>query len=780
VDIDVDANALAELLTTAGLEVDSVLPAAALCDGIVVARVVDRQPHPDADRLSVCTVDAGASRHQVVCGAPNAAAGICAPFAPVGATLPGGQRIKAAKLRGVASDGMLCSAKELGIAEDADGLLLLDGSSVPGTPLNAHLRLDDHVLDVDLTPNRGDCFSVLGIAREIAAKQGGELTGPRQAPVPPSAESTFAVAIENAGACPRFVGRVVRNLDLRRATPDWMRERLRRAGSRPIHPVVDVTNYVMLELGQPLHAYDLRKLSGSIVVRSARAGEKLTLLDGKEVTLSDNTLVIGDQSGAIGMAGIMGGASTAVDPSSADIFLEAAYFAPDAILGRARQYGLHTDASTRFERGVDPAQQERAIERATQLLIDIAGGMPGPLVAEESRRDIPVRNEVFLRHARIGALLGADLSRAEVEGYLHRLGMDVNAEGEGWTVVAPSYRFDIAIEEDLIEELGRIHGYDNVPIVPGAGAAQLGRASEHAVNEERVADVLVARGYNEIITYSFVDPAHAEAVNPGMSPVALANPISNDLAVMRRSLWPGLLLTAQQNLSRQQARLRLFEIGRQFIEEADKVCEINVLAGLAIGSRWPENWGSSDVEVDFYDVKADLEALLSLTGRMAEVSFEAAEHPALKPGQTARISFAAQAVGWLGVLHPQTQRVYELKTAPVMFALEMQSAFAAIVPAVRTYSKFPSVRRDLAFVVDEAVTVQALLDCVRAAAGENLQSVTVFDIYRGKGIETKRKSVALGLILQGAYRTLTDEDADETVQSVTWRLEHELGATIRT
>jgi phenylalanyl-tRNA synthetase beta chain len=536
----------------------------------------------------------------------------------------------------------------------------------------------------------------------------------------------------------------------------------------------------MLELGQPLHAYDRNKLSGSIVVRAATRGETLTLLDGKPIELADNTLVIADDNGAIGLAGIMGGATTAVDASSFDIFLEAAYFSPSSILGRARQYGLHTDASMRFERGVDPVQQERSIERATQLLYEIAGGKPGPLVVVESQKNLPARKEVVLRHARIGTLLGVELSRDDVERHLRRLGMELDATADGWQVVAPSFRFDIAIEEDLIEELGRMHGYDNIPIVPGAGSKELGAASEHRLDEDRIADFLVARGYSEVITYSFVDAGHAEAINPGMSRVTLANPISSDLAVMRRSLWPGLLLTARQNLSRQQLRLRLFEAGRQFHSDGDKVNEIQVLAGLAVGSRWPEHWDAKNEETDFYDVKGDLEALLLATGHIGELRFEAAEHPALKPGQTARVSFGSQAIGWIGVLHPQAQRVYELRSAPVLFALDVEPAFASNVPAIENYSRFPSVRRDLALLVDEEITVNALLECVRAASGETLQSVTVFDIYRGKGIESKRKSVALGLILQGVSRTLTDVDADETVQSVTECLERELGATIRT
>lgn len=775
-----DAEALAETLTTAGLEVDGTSPAAPVTAGVVVARIEAVTPHPGTDRLKVCTINAGEGVRTVICGAPNAAVGATVPYAPPGTELPDGQTIEAADVRGVASEGMLCSAKELGLSDEAAGLLVLDAGAVPGTPLARHLRLDDSVLDVDLTPNRGDCFSVLGIAREIAAKRGIALGGPPLAAVPASIDDRRAVELVAPAACPRFAGRVVRNLDLGRPTPDWLSERLRRAGSRPIHPVVDVTNYVMLELGQPLHAYDLSKLSGGIAVRLGRAGEPLTLLDGKQLRLTDETLVIADDSGAIGLAGIMGGESTAVDTSTRDVFLESAFFAPDAILGRARQYGLHTDASLRFERGVDWSGQERAIERATQLLLEIAGGEPGPLEVAESASHLPNRERIGLRHARIESLLGVEVSAVEIESFLARLEMQLERDGARWNVTAPSFRFDIGIEEDLIEEVGRMLGYDNIPTTPGAGPASLGVATERRIDAERAADALVARGYTEVITYGFTDPSSTAAINPGTEVATLANPISSDLAVMRRSLWPGLLSAAQQNLSRQQTRLRLFEIGHQFNKDASGINEIKVLAGLGAGPRWPEHWDLRGGDVDYYDVKGDIEVLLATTGRAHELRFEVAEHPALRPGQTARIVLEDGPIGWLGCVHPKVQRLFDLKVAPILFALDIAAAFAAHVPAYRSYSKFPSVRRDLAIVVDEEVRVDRLLDCIKEAAPETLRSVTVFDVYRGKGIESMRKSVGLGLILQDASRTLTDQDADETVQSVIQRLEHELGATIRT
>jgi phenylalanyl-tRNA synthetase beta chain len=781
VDFDVDAETLAEQLTTAGLEVDAVLPVAGRTSGVVVAEIVEVAAHPDVPHLSVCTVDAGGlGRFSVVCGAPNVTVGARVPFAPIGASLGDERQIGRAQIRGVSSEGMLCSAAELGLSDEADGLFVLDASATPGTPLEAHLRLADVILDVDLTPNRGDCFSILGIAREIAAKQAKNLTGPRADAVPVTSQALFEVELSDDRACPRFVGRVVRNIAAGSRSPDWMRERLRRVGLRPIHPVVDVTNYVMIELGQPLHAYNLAKLTDHIVVRMAAKSERLTLLDGNDVELEPDALVIADASGPIGLAGIMGGASTAVSAETVDVFLEAAFFSPEAILGRARRYGLQTDASQRFERGVDPTGQERAIERATELLIAIAGGEAGPVTVVESRGRIHDRQPVGLRHHRVESVLGTSVAHGEIERWLERLGMKTTHDGEGWSVVPPAFRFDIAIEEDLIEEVGRMMGYDAIPAVPGSGSASLGDATEHRVALEYLADLLAARGYCEVITYSFIDPTAQQAVEPDASCVRLANPISREMGVMRGSLWPGLLSSAQQNLSRQRDRVRIFEIGRRFDGDAGNTNEYNVVAGLACGGQWPDHWDESARDVDFYDIKGDIEALLSKTGRTDALTFEPAMHPALMPGKTARIRIHSAPVGWLGAVHPKVQRHFDLKKPAVLFELGIAEAFEADVPSYRPYSKFPSVRRDLAFVVDETVSADMLRAHAKAAAGELLRSVEVFDVYRGEGIDSSRKSIALGLILQGASRTLTDEDADQTVQSVRERLEHELGATIRT
>ncbi|HEX5419944.1 MAG TPA: phenylalanine--tRNA ligase subunit beta [Gammaproteobacteria bacterium] len=779
VDVDNDGRALAEELTTLGLEVDSVTSAAPPVSGIVVAKVLECRPHPNADKLSLCVVDDGAGQHPVVCGAPNVRAGIAAPFAPVGARLPDGTLIKAAKLRGIVSEGMLCSARELGLAEDVDGLLLLDETARAGTSLVEHLALDDAILDVDITPNRGDCFSVLGIAREIAAKRGLGLKSPFAGTVAPAIAEAFPVALEAPEACPRFALRVVRGVRAGLRSPLWMRERLRRAGVRAIHPIVDVTNYVMLELGQPLHGYDLSKLNGSIAARMARPGESLELLDGRTIDLEPDVLVIADEAGPVGLAGIMGGARTAVTPETTDVLLESAFFAPAAIAGRARRYGLHTDASLRFERGVDPGGQVRALERAAALLIEIAGGRPGPvLVAEEPER-LPPRRAVPLREQRVQALLGLEIETEDVEQLLGRLGIELDRRPGGWEAAPPSYRFDLQIEEDLIEEVGRSFGYDRIPAIPGAGTAHLGRASEHRIDEDRLADLLVARGYTEVITYGFVDRSLDEAVSPDAARVPLANPITSDMDVMRSSLWPGLLLVAKQNLSRQQARLKIFEIGRRFTRSGDAVLETAALAGLVLGSRSPEHWDIKAHEADFYDLKADVEALLEPTGRLQDFRFEPAVHPALAPGRTARIVSDTRPAGWIGVLHPELQSRLELRSPALLFSLELSEAAAAVVPVYRSFSKFPAVRRDLALIVPAGVAAADLIGTARVAVGDLLREILIFDVYTGQGIEAGRKSVALGLILQGVSRTLTDKDADRAVHSVTRELEREHGATIR-
>ncbi|HET7608718.1 MAG TPA: phenylalanine--tRNA ligase subunit beta, partial [Gammaproteobacteria bacterium] len=666
-----DADSVAADLTTSGLEVESIEPLANLDRNIVVAEVLSVERHPNADRLSVCSVDDGAGRHQVVCGAPNVAPGIKAPFARVGSQLPGGKAIGAAELRGVKSNGMLCSGKELALADDGAGLLLLDADAPTGTSLTDYLRLDDAALEVNVTPNRGDCFSVIGLARELAARRDTALRGPAIAAVRATVKDTVAISLGAKTACPRFAGRVLTGLSRTARTPLWMRERLRRAGVRPLQPIVDVTNYVMLELGQPMHAYDLAKLDGRIEARLARAGEKLTLLDGREVALADDMLVIADARGPVGLAGVMGGQSTAVGSTTDSIFLESAFFAPGAIAGRPRRLGLHTDASLRFERGVDPSGQVRAIERATELLLEICGGKAGPVSDVKHRPGLPKRSAVTLRRERLGAVLGVDVPAKRVAKILERLEMTTKPTAAGWRVTPPAFRFDIAIEEDLIEEVGRLFGYDAIPATPGEVVERLGLASEKAVEADDIADLLAARGYAEAITYSFVDAALDALVEPGSPPVALANPIASDMAVLRQSLWPGLINAARLNVTHQRQRLRLFEIGPQFAAAGQGVTQHGVVAGLALGTRAAEHWDGAGPEVDYFDVKGDVEAVLRLTGAAGEFHFEAATHPALSPGRTARIVRGDRTAGWLGALHPELAKRIDKKRSAVVFALQL-------------------------------------------------------------------------------------------------------------
>jgi phenylalanyl-tRNA synthetase beta chain len=780
VDLTGSAEAAGDDLTYAGLEVEAIESLAPAFSGVVVGSIREVSRHPQADRLSLCVVDDGKGLKNVVCGAPNAAPGMRAPYARVGARLPGGRTIAAAEIRGAASQGMLCSARELGLGEQGDGLLVLDDDASIGAPLDAHLALDDAVLDIKITPNRGDCLSVLGIARELAAIRNVRLRGPRLRSVKAATKRAFPVQLSAAAACPRFAGRVIEGIEPGRRSPLWLTERLRRAGLRAIHPVVDVTNYVMLELGQPLHAYDLDALADAIDVRFATAGEALTLLDGTRLTLGPDVLVIADGKGPVGLGGIMGGARTGVTAATRNVFFEAAFFAPDAIRGRGRRYGLQTDAALRFERGVDPTEQQRAIERATELLQAIAGGRAGPTRVVAKKAKLPKRARIDLDSTHIEALLGHRLAPRRVEDILKRLDMRVAKRGKRWSVTPPAFRFDVRIGADLIEELARLVRYDNIPAVAGTGSSDLGDASEQYVTENAIADMLVARGYSEAITYGFIDAASEEVVNPGTMPVRVANPISSDLSVLRRSLWPGLLHVARQNAAHQLPRQRLFEVGTQFAAEAGKVAEMRVVAGLAAGQQWPEHWDLERRDADFFDVKSDVECLLEATGRAHEFTFVRAEHPALLPTQCARIRRGADDVGWIGALHPRVQKHFDLKSAIVLFALQIEHAFAANVTSYSRLSKYPSVRRDLAVVVDESVAARTLVEHVEAAAGKLLREVRVFDLYRGQGVDSRRKSIGVGLILQDASRTLTDEDADRTVDSVRHRLEHELGATIRT
>jgi phenylalanyl-tRNA synthetase beta chain len=770
-----DVRALAHQLTMAGLEIEGLYAAAPALPGVVVGEVLAVSRHPDAEKLNVCRVAGGPEELQIVCGAANVRPGMKAPLALIGAKLPNGTEIKRAKLRGVESFGMLCSAKEVGLSEDATGLLDLPADLRTGAELRSALQLDDTVLEVNLTPNRGDCMSVLGVAREVAAARGVALHPPALGAVEQPIADRFPVRLEGGAGCPKFVGRVIRGIRPSAQSPFWMQERLRRAGLRPISAVVDVTNYVMLELGQPMHAYDLGKLSGAIVVRFAEAGEKLELLDGRVVELTPDVLVIADERTVLGLAGVMGGAESGISDDTHDVFLEVAFFDPATIAGRGRRYGLITDASQRFERGVDPQLQERAIERATQLLLECAGGEAGPIAVTRVEAGYPSPAPIGLRHQRIEHVLGVKLQPAVVESLLTRLGMKLQGTGGHWQVTPPSWRFDLRIEEDLIEEVARLYGFDNIPEQSEVAAQQVAAWTEARVRNERAADLLVDRGYQEAITYSFTEPAAQALLFPEESALALSNPISAELGVMRVSLWPGLIQAVGSNQRRQQQRVRLFEIGRRY----SGTTETEVIAGVATGTALPEQWGAESAKLDFFDVKGDVEALLALTGAAEEFRFVPQSHPALHPGQSARIWRGERAVGWLGAVHPEQVRRLDLTYPLFVFELETALGLAHHVPEFREISKYPAIRRDLAVIVAEALPVEALREVVATSAGDLLKALTVRSVYRGHQFEKGKKSIALGLQLQDTSRTLTDNEADALVAQVVDALSRQVNATIR-
>ncbi len=780
VDPDLTTDALAERLTMAGHEVDGIEVEGESLDDVVIGEVLEVAKHPDADRLSVCQVsDGNGDAVEVVCGAPNVTAGMKTPFAKPGVTLPNGLKLRKAKIRGVESNGMLCSAIELGLGDESDGIMELPADAPTGAALNEYVALPDAVIDLDLTPNRGDCFSVLGIARDVSALTGAELQDPEFDAYPAGIQDTHPVELGAPEGCPRFAGRVIRGIDLTARSPIWMTEKLRRAGLRPIHPAVDVTNFVMLELGQPLHAYDLALVKGAIRPRMAEQGEKLVLLDGKEIIANSDTLIISDESGAIGIGGIMGGLSTAVTENTTDIFLEAAFFSQDVIAGRARSYGMHTDASLRFERGVDPEGQARAIERATQLLIEIAGGEAGPTIVETAAEHLPERNEIHVRRDRVSRLLGVEIPDARIADILERLGLQVKAVDDGWKVIAPSHRFDIELEVDLVEEVARVFGYDEIPEATAIAETPLESVTESRVDTELACATLVARDYQEVITYSFIDPALDERISGTRSELVLSNPISSEMSVMRSSLWPGMLIAAATNASRQQDRVRLFEIGKSFHGTLENHNEVVRIAGLCMGPTLPEQWGAKAQSVDFFDIKSDVIGLLQITGDLADLRFEPAQHPALQPGQTAVITRGDEQVGVIGKLHPKHSKPFELKRDVFLFELDASVALASRAPKAESVSKFPSIRRDIAVVVDDKISADELIGAVASSSPGLISSVRIFDIYKGPGIEAGLKSVALGLILQETSRTLTDEDADHAMAAAIQELQDKFAAELR-
>lgn len=779
VDPDLDSEALGQQLTMAGHEVNEITLHGASLDGIIVAEVVEVAKHPNADRLSVCKVSTGKKVIDIVCGATNVVAGMKSPLATPGLKLPNGIKLRKTRIRGVMSNGMLCSAIELGLGDDADGIIALPDDAPVGAALTAYLGLPDAIIDLDLTPNRGDCFSVLGIARDISAMTGASLKTAEVPAVAATIEDVHDVKITLPEGCPSFAGRVIRNIDPSARSPGWMVERLRRAGLRDIHPVVDITNYVMLELGQPLHAYDLGLVQGPIQPRLARRGDKVTLLDEKEISVNKDTLVIADDSGPIGLAGIMGGLSTAVSEQTVDVFLEAAFWPPEFMAGRARSYGLHTDASLRFERGVDPEGQVRAVERATALLLDAAGGDAGPLMHKVDPKCLPTREPVKLRRSRLAKLLGLDIEDGRIAEILTRLGFAVNPTDDGWDVAPPSYRFDIEAEVNLIEEIARVHGYDSIPETMAKVEMPLAAVTESCIDLDQAAATIVARDYQEVITYSFIGAGVDKLFSGVESELVLSNPISSEMSVMRASLWPGMVAAAAANAARQQDRIRIFEVGKSFHGNESRRREVLRFAGLATGPAHPEQWDSEGQSVDFFDIKSDVAAILRLAGDAAQISYEPVEHVALQPGQAGQIVRDGSVIGILGKLHPSLAKTFDLRRPVYIFELDAMAALASAAPEAMPVSKYPAIRRDIAVVIDDKISVDELVRAVTAAVPDLIQEVRIFDVYKGPGIEAGLKSVALGLILQETSRTLTDDDADSAMTKAVRKLQESFAAELR-
>lgn len=776
----VGTDELVAQLTMAGLEVDAVEKLAGEFSGVIVGEIIACEQHPDADKLRVCQVAGLADGPvQVVCGAPNARVGIKIPFATIGATLPGDFHIKKAKLRGVESFGMLCAQTELQAGDDDSGLWELAADAPVGVNLREYLNLDDKLIEIDLTPNRSDCLSVKGIAREVGVLNRAAVAEPRIEPVAASITEVFPVALNAGDACSRYVGRVIRNVDISRPSPAWLQDKLARAGLRSIDAVVDVTNYLLIELGQPMHAFDLDKLKGGINVRMAGQGEELVLLDEQKIALDANTMVIADESQALAIAGVMGGKFSAVSETTKHIFLESAFFNPLAIAGRARSYGLHTDSSHRFERGVDYQLQVDAVERATQLLLAIVGGEAGP-INHVINEHLPKVRRVRLRKARIVNGLSLEIADADVEDILQRLGLVLeSSDAEGWNFSVPSYRFDISIEADLLEELARVYGYNRLPTRSLAKPLDIEPKPEAKLGLMGVRRQLISRGYQEAITYSFIEPRLSALFDPEIAPVTLRNPISADMAAMRISLLPGLVSVLRHNLNRQQDRVRLFETGLRFVPTANGLVQEPVVAGLIYGSRAPESWANQADWVDFFDLKGDLESLIALTGNQSAFAFKAARHSALHPGQTAGIYLNGELQGHVGALHPSLQQQLDLPKAAFVFEIRQSALLQGAIPAFKALSKFPEVRRDLALLVDRTLAVDSLFEAVKSVAGEQLVNLKVFDVYMGKGIDPHRKSVAMGLTFQHPSRTLNEDEINASVDAVVKYLEANFSATLR-
>jgi len=779
----IDTQALSEQLSMAGLEVDGVEPAAAEFTGVVVGEVVECGQHPDADKLRVTKVNVGGDELlDIVCGAPNCRQGLKVAVATVGAVLPGDFKIKKAKLRGQPSHGMLCAFVELGISEEGDGIMELPVDAPIGTDLREYLNLDDNIIDVDLTPNRGDCLGIKGLAREVGVLNSIDVNTLDIAPVAATIDDKVSIELVNDDACPRYLGRVIKGINLDAQTPLWMVEKLRRSGIRSIDPVVDVTNYVLLELGHPMHAFDLNAIEGGIKVRSAHAGEELVLLDGNTAKLNESTLVIADHNKALAIAGIFGGEKSGVTESTSDILLESAFFNPVAIAGQARSYGLHTDASHRYERGVDFALQKDAMERATALLLDIVGGEAGPVVEAVANDKLPKVTEVRLRRERLDRVIGYHIDDAKVTDILTRLGLDVKIVDGVWSADVPSYRFDIRIEEDLIEEVARVFGYNSIPNVAPTAKLKMTNHNESHVAVTKFRNTLVTRGYQEAITYSFVDPKAQAILHPQSDALILPHPISVEMSAMRVSLMPGLLASLVYNQNRQQPRVRLFEHGLKFLrdEQAENgVNQVAVIGGVISGLAHGEHWVQEKRPVDFYDLKGDVEALLAISNDMSRFEIKAEQSDGLHPGQSAVIYADGKKVGFFGAVHPQVQKSLDINNTAFVFEIEMSALEKRKLPEAVAVSKFPSNRRDIAILVEDHVKSGDIFKVIEKVGGNQLVDLNLFDVYKGKGIEPNYKSLAIALTLQAVDRTLEEKDINQVVDNVVAALAEQFNASLR-
>ena len=779
----ISRDELTHQITMAGLEVDDVIAVAGDFSGVVVGEVVECGQHPDADKLRVTKVNVGGEELlDIVCGAPNCRQGLKVAVAVVGAVLPGDFKIKKAKLRGQPSHGMLCSYGELGIEIESDGIIELPLDAPIGTDIREYLQLNDVIIDVDLTANRADCLGMVGLAREVGVLNRLNVTEPSWEAANVSSERRVEIDVANPEACPRYLGRVVSNVNVKAQTPDWMVEKLRRSGIRSIDPIVDITNYVLVEFGQPMHAFDLDKIDGGIKVRLGHGEEKLTLLDGNEIIVPADTLVIADSSQALALAGVFGGEASGVSEQTRDIMLECAFFAPLAIMGKARRLGLHTDSSHRFERGVDPELQHKAMDRATRLVLDICGGEAGPVVEAKSEAHLPKAADIKLRRSKLDKLLGHQISDADVEEILTRLGFQVEKQGSDWQVKTATYRFDMAIEEDLIEEVARIYGYNNIPNTAPLAHLSMTDHKESDLKLSRVRAMLVARGFQEAVTYSFVDPKLQKLVHPDSEAMVLPNPISSEMSAMRLSMFTGLLNAVGYNQARQQTRVRLFETGLRFIPDAQAESGVRqqaMLGAVIAGPQSDEHWSMESKTVDFFDLKGDLEAIIGLTVSEAEFSFKGAQHLAMHPGQCAEILRNDRVIGYIGAVHPSLEKPFGLNGKTIVFELELDALLQAKLPQAQAVSKFPANRRDIAIVVDEEVAAGDVMTLIRKVGENQLVGLNLFDVYRGKGVEQGKKSLAIALTLQDNTRTLEEKEIAEMVDTVVSALKSEFNASLR-